>query len=202
MAQPDIYVSVDIEADGPIPADFSMVQLGASVVGQPELTFNRYLRPMTDQWDREALRRINLDRELLLSRGEDPLKVMLDFEQWVQKLSVKGRTVFAAFNAPFDWMFVHWYLIHFLHRNRFGISGKDIKAFYMGALGLELWSETRKDKILTVFKPKLPHTHDALDDALEQGELLLNIQEFNRHPALVEARKIALKDFAANKPSR
>lgn len=196
---PNVLVSVDIEADGPIPADFSMVQLGASVVGSPEQTFMRYVRPITDQWDPDILRRIHLEREFLFRKGEDPLRVMTEFEIWLQGLAKIGRNVFVGFNATFDWMFVHWYFHHFLHRDPFGISGKDIKAYYEGALGLENWSATRKDNILAVFRPDRPHTHDALDDALEQAELFDNIRRFNQHPALVAARKVALADFTAER---
>ena len=33
MPRPDLYFSVDIEADGPIPGPYSMVSLGACVAG-------------------------------------------------------------------------------------------------------------------------------------------------------------------------
>ena len=47
---------VDIEADGPIPGDYSMICFGAVVV-EPSLsrTFYRQLRPISDCWIPEAL---------------------------------------------------------------------------------------------------------------------------------------------------
>ena len=47
------YIMVDIEADGPIPGDYSMVCLGAVVV-EPALvrTFYGQLRPISDSGTR------------------------------------------------------------------------------------------------------------------------------------------------------
>src|SRR5512134_2794959 len=50
------YVMVDIEADGPIPGDYSMICFGAVIV-EPSLskTFYGQLRPISEQWQPEAL---------------------------------------------------------------------------------------------------------------------------------------------------
>lgn len=34
---PELYIVVDVEEDGPIPGLYSMISLGMSVVGKPEL---------------------------------------------------------------------------------------------------------------------------------------------------------------------
>ena len=49
------YIMVDIEADGPIPGDYSMVCFGAIVV-EPTLerTFYGKLRPVSEKWVPEA----------------------------------------------------------------------------------------------------------------------------------------------------
>ena len=50
------YIMVDVEADGPIPGDHSMVCFGAIVV-EPSLdkTFYGRLKPLSDKWIPEAL---------------------------------------------------------------------------------------------------------------------------------------------------
>jgi hypothetical protein len=50
------HVMVDIEADGPIPGDDSMISLGAVVV-EPGLsrTFKTRLRPISVRWVPEAM---------------------------------------------------------------------------------------------------------------------------------------------------
>jgi hypothetical protein len=35
----ELYVAVDVEADGPIPGPYSMISLGMAVVGRPDLAF-------------------------------------------------------------------------------------------------------------------------------------------------------------------
>ena len=49
------YVMVDIEADGPIPGDYSMISFGAVIV-QPglERTFYGRLKPISDRYFAEG----------------------------------------------------------------------------------------------------------------------------------------------------
>lgn len=115
------YFSVDIESDGQIPGDYSMVSFGAVVV-EPSLerTFYGRLAPISDKWVPEALAISGHSREETLG-FEDPLTVMRKFEQWV-KANTKGRPMFISDNPGFDWQFVNWYFHHFIGRNPFGHS--------------------------------------------------------------------------------
>jgi len=58
------YIMVDVEADGPIPGDHSMVFFGAIVV-EPALdrTFYGRLKPISDKWIPEALQVSGFTRE-------------------------------------------------------------------------------------------------------------------------------------------
>ena len=58
----------------------------------------------------------------------------------------------------------------FLGRDPFGISGLDIKAYFMGKHKAR-WGETIKKKIRSIYPANTPHTHNALDDATEQAEI-------------------------------
>jgi hypothetical protein len=63
-----------------------------------------------------------------------------------------------------------------LGENPFGIGGIDIKSYYMGLSGCT-WGDTRSSRIPAEFKgSSLRHTHDALDDAIEQAELCQRIR--------------------------
>jgi DNA polymerase III epsilon subunit-like protein len=174
----DVFVSVDIEADGPIPGDYSMISLGAAVVGSEGLTFYREIKPISSKFVPEALAVSGLAREKLLAEGREPEAAMREFAGWLLKVCPTGRPVFVAFNATFDWMFVNWYFVHFVGVNPFGISGLDIKAYYMGALGLPRWSDTSKRRFDKRFLTTSPHTHHALDDAREQAEIFLRLKTF------------------------
>src|SRR5260370_24545797 len=50
------YVMVDVESDGPIPGDYSMVCFGAVVVDENlDRTFYARLSPISEKWVSEAL---------------------------------------------------------------------------------------------------------------------------------------------------
>lgn len=80
------YIVVDIEADGPIPGDYSMVCFGAIVV-EPSLgrTFYGRLKPVSDKWIIEALRVSGFTREETLA-FDAPKTVMQRFAEWIGKI--------------------------------------------------------------------------------------------------------------------
>lgn len=161
------YFMVDIEADGPIPGDYSMIALGAVKV-EPGLEqgFVGYLRPISTQWVPEALAVSGFSREAT-EDFEDPTQVLLRFETWV-KTHNRGQTTFVSDNNGFDWMFVCWYFHHFLGRNPFGHSSQNLGSLYKG------WV---KDCFQN-FKHlrQTPHTHNPLDDARGNAEALLALK--------------------------
>lgn len=181
MALTETYISVDIETSGPNPSTFSMLSLGACNVYDLSQTFYAEFKPVTEQFVPEALKISGLSLEKLSMSGEEPKIGMKRFNVWVERTSLDSRPIFVAFNATFDWMFVEDYFQRFLGKNPFGISGLDIKAYYMGKFGLQ-WLATTKGKIDPRFIPTgTPHTHNALDDAIEQARLFKNILEYPHH---------------------
>lgn len=172
----EVFISIDIEADGPIPGDYSMISIGAVVAQRPEIFFYRELKPISEKFVSASLNITKLDRENLIKNGADPAAAMAEFEVWLRETAAPGkRPVFVAFNATFDWSFVNWYFIHFLGRNPFGISGLDIKALAMGVFQKPRWGDTTKNKLPPDVRATLPHTHNALDDAREQAEIFNKI---------------------------
>lgn len=170
----EIYISVDIEASGPIPGEYSMLSLGACVVGDISKTFYVELKPINDNYIERALNVSGFSMEELKEKGTEPAKAMKDFADWIQQVAGEGRPVFVAFNATFDWSFVNYYFHRFSQRNPFGISGLDIKAYYMGMKSCS-WGETTKKKLDPNFKSSRKHTHNALDDSIEQAEIFEKI---------------------------
>ena len=115
------YFVVDIEADGPIPADYSMVCFGAVLVDDNlDRTFYGQLRPISDNWIPEALRVSGFSREETLA-FDDPAEVMAGFKDWIAE-NTTGRPMFISDNNGFDWQFINWYFHHFLGDNPFGFS--------------------------------------------------------------------------------
>ena len=74
---------VDVESDGPIPGDYSMICFGAIIV-EPSLeqTFYGQLRPISEKWIPEALGISGFTREETL-RFKDPKGVMERFADWL-----------------------------------------------------------------------------------------------------------------------
>src|SRR5438105_865151 len=109
----EAYVSVDIEASGPIPGDYSMLAIGACLVDAPDRTFYKELKPISDRFVADALAVSHLSIDDLKINGADPANAMRDFSKWVEGVTSARRSVFVGFNAGFDWSFVNWYFHHF-----------------------------------------------------------------------------------------
>ena len=161
------YFMVDIEADGPIPGDYSMIALGAVKVEDGlEQGFLGYCRPISQQFVPEALAVSGFTREETEAFAE-PQQLLLDFEAWIITHN-RGRATFISDNNGFDWMFVCWYFHRFLGRNPFGHSSQNLGSLYKGFV---------KDSFQN-FKHlrQTPHTHNPLDDARGNAEALLALK--------------------------
>lgn len=162
------YIMVDIEADGPIPGDYSMICFGAIIV-EPQLsrTFYGQLKPISDKFIPEALAVSGFTREMTQTFN-DPLGVISAFRGWI-KAECKGKAFFISDNNGFDWQFINWYFHHFLAENPFGFSSTNLGSLYKGLA---------KD-VFVNFKHlrKTKHTHHPVDDARGNAEALLAMKE-------------------------
>lgn len=161
---------MDVETSGPIPGEYSLLSIGACVVSEREKNFYAEIKPLNGNFSAKAMEVNGLSMDKLSVEGEEPAGVMARFEKWIKEVSGEKKPVFVGFNATFDWSFTHWYFIKFLGRDPFGISGLDIKAYFMGMKKC-LWRETRKKEVRKYFPSGQKHTHNALDDAKEQAEI-------------------------------
>ncbi len=120
----DVYFSADVETDGPIPGPFSMLSFAIVYAGsfdgrrfeRPknyERYFYRELRPISDQFQEEALKINGLDRDRLCKQGLGPELVMTEAFRWVQENCGEGNPVLAAYPLSFDWSWLYWYFIRF-----------------------------------------------------------------------------------------
>ncbi|GIV64190.1 MAG: hypothetical protein KatS3mg045_1529 [Bellilinea sp.] len=169
------YISVDVETAGPTPDQFALLSIGACTVVQPRQTFYIELQPDREDVDPQAMAVHGLSMEALRQNGLPPQEALLKFEAWVhQVVPSPHKPIFLAFNAPFDWMFVHTYFIRYLGRNPFGHKALDIKAFYMGLSG-QPWEKTSGSRLHRLFRHSDGLTHNALQDALDQAILFENM---------------------------
>lgn len=172
----EIYISVDIEASGPVPATYSMLSLGAAPVDDPKQTFYVELKPTSDRIVPEAMKVVGRTMADFAERGREPKEAMLAFRDWLVLIAKAGKPVFVGFNASFDWAFVNFYFHYYLGENPFGFGGIDIKSYYMGMSGCT-WDDTRSSRIASDLKGPTPHTHNALDDAVEQAEMFRRMRK-------------------------
>lgn len=180
--QADIYISADVEADGPIPGRYSMLAFGLAVAARfdgdmftPEdpraQTFYRELVPAGKEWQKEAIAASGLDRERLKQEGVDPKQAMEEATAWVASVAGEARPVLVGYPVVFDWMFLYWYFIAFTGESPFGFSSAlDMKTIYQQKAHVTLDAAGRTD-LPPDLRAAQPHTHNALDDAVEQAEI-------------------------------
>lgn len=180
----ETYVSTDIEADGPIPGPHSMLSLASAAYAADKTllgTFSVNLHtlpgaephPRTMAWWRgqpEAWAACRTDVQA-------PDTALPRYVEWVRLLP--GRPVFVAYPAAFDFLFVHWYVMRFVGESPFGHHALDIKSFAMAQLKRD-FHKTSKRSMPSHWFDAPPHTHVALEDALEQGALFCNLLRDNR----------------------
>jgi len=180
----EVYISTDIETDGPIPGPHSMLSFGsAAFLADKSLisTFTANLEtlpeatchPETMAWWETQPEAWAACRSGLQS----PEAAMQKYVQWIR--SLPGKPVFVAYPAGFDFLFIYWYLIRFVGESPFSFSALDAKTYAMATLGLEYRASTKRNYPRRWFE-QLPHTHQALDDAIGQGVMFINMLHENR----------------------
>lgn len=160
------YIMVDVEADGPIPGDYSMISFGAVIVDQTlDKTFFGKLKPISENFIPEALAISGYSRKDTLGFA-DPVVAMNLFDKWIS-MNSKGKPAFISDNNGFDWMFMCWYFHHFMNDNPFGHSSTNLGSLYKGA----------ERNFFRNFKHlrKTRHTHNPVDDAKGNAEAFLEI---------------------------
>ncbi|SRR6266404_1201012 len=166
----EIYISVDIEAAGPIPGEYSMLSIGACAVGHTDESFYVELKPINSNAVPEAMAVSKLDLEALAKDGKNPAEAMAELNTWLHDVAEGRAPIFVGFNASFDWAFVNWYFHTFLGQNPFGFGALDIKAYYMGLVGCT-WDQTRSSQLPSEFRSMRQQTHNALEDARAQADI-------------------------------
>lgn len=179
----EVYISVDIETDGPIPGDNSMLSLGAAAFtadGEMVSTFYVNFKTLegatpnadTMQWWLSNKEAYDATRE----NTQEPIEAIRAFMGWVGEQ--KGKPVFVGYPAGFDFLFVYWYMMHFTGISPFSFSALDIKSYAMAMLKKGYRESTKKNMPARWFSED-KHTHIALDDAVEQGKLFCNMLKEN-----------------------
>ena len=137
-------------------------------MGNEKNGFYIELQPITDKFVPDALEVCKLSMSKLRQTGTLPHDAMRKFADWIVYTAKGKYPIFVGFPLAFDWSFVNWYFINYLGENPFGISGIDTKSVWFGKNNFN-WKETSKTHIKRALELNLEHTHNALDDAVEQA---------------------------------
>lgn len=186
----DVYFSADVETDGPIPGPFSILSFALVLAGtfdgerfvRPRnyhCAFYSELRPISDEYEVEALRVNGLDRNRLIGEGKSPEVAMREASDWVRKIAGKGRPVLVAYPVSFDWSWLYWYFVRFA---KDGSPFKHSRCFdiktAIAVKGHIPISEASRTNLSPTLRSSQTHTHNALDDAAEQAEIFANVFEW------------------------
>ncbi len=179
----EVYVSTDVEADGPIPGPHSMLSFGSvamradgTVLG--EFTANLLPLPGATPHPRTMAWWEGHPEALALARREpqEPAAVMPRYADWLRALP--ARAVFVGQPAGFDFMWIYWYLMRFCDQSPFGHSALDVKTYAMALLRAD-YRDCVKHALPKEWLPAGRHSHVAIEDAREQGELFANMLRSN-----------------------
>lgn len=179
MKKPDIYISTDIETDGFVPGLNSMLSLGSAAFLEDktllstfsvnfELLEEAVANPITTKWWESQPAAWQACRENQIN----PLIAMQMYHDWL--LQLPGRIIFVGYPLVYDIRFIDYYFQRFIGENPFKFNAIDIRSYAMGMLNLS-YQNAGKDHLPERWLDNLPHTHIALDDALEQGALFCNM---------------------------
>jgi hypothetical protein len=203
----ETFFSIDIEADGPYPGDFSMLSFAAVAFGEEGIlgSFETNLAPlegakqsprtMKEFWAKEPVA-----WEYCTRNPQDPGVAMPRFVKWVNRIQGDLKTA-VCMPAGFDFMFMYWYMKKFAGESPFSFSCIDMKTYAMAFRRKPYRYSGKGSWPGRWFVRSLPHTHKAIDDALEQGMSFMLMRqdrlsgEAVREKEMANARWLALETW-------
>lgn len=187
-SKPEIYCMTDIEADGKCPGLSSMLSFATAafdveknLVGtfEANLELMEGATPTPDTtafWNESeankkayAATRVNV---------QDPATAMKAYADWLKTLP--GQPIFVGYPAVYDFKWIDYYCVKYLGSNPFSFSrAVDVKSYAWAVLGRHFQSCSKRTMPKHWFDD-LPHTHVAIDDAIEQGAMFINMMRETR----------------------
>ena len=188
LPTPELYVSCDIEANGPCPGLFSMLSFGlAAFTLDKQLvgTFSRNLdlldgadvdeRTMTWWAQPEQAEAYEKSRENTIS----PRGAMVECKSWLDDMRRFGRPLICGAPSGFDFTFMYYYFQRFLGESPIGFASLDLRSYAAAVMKRQYRHVGKRQYPAEWIDENVPHTHVALDDAIEQGCILINMMRAN-----------------------
>lgn len=202
----EVFISIDVEADGPCPIKHSMLSIGAvacdseGYVFGSKTDYSANLLPipgstpdpktMREFWDKfpEALAATKVNQL-------PPKQAMKGLVEWVKSLPGRDEDKTILVNpSVFDSSFIYVYSHMFLGDSPLGFRFLDIQS-YASSIMVAPFKDSQKKNWPTWWLSSLPHTHIAIEDAYEQLDCWTRIYYTNMYGGDENspARKMRLK---------
>ena len=160
-------IVIDVEATGPHPVKYAMIQVGAVTLDGE--TFSAKMRPWAGaHFDPGAMNALKLTKEEVMD-WPDPKMQTWAFYEFLMDTTKGKRIPSWSDNPAFDWQFINAYLHEYADHNPLGFSMRRIGDLYAGHVG-DVTAATKWKSLRDT-----AHTHDALDDAKGNAEALSKI---------------------------
>lgn len=131
----------------------------------------------TMQWWAEAdnTPAYNRCREGLVS----PRAAMVDCKGWLDEMRRYGRPIVCGAPSGFDFTFIYYYFQRELGESPVGFASLDLRSYAAAVLKRQYRQVGKRQLPPQWVDEGLPHTHVALDDAIEQGCIIINMIRAN-----------------------
>jgi hypothetical protein len=130
----------------------------------------------TEWWKRPGHAEAFLKSRVDLVRPEE---AMADCRAWLHALRVHGRPVICGAPSGFEFTFVYYYFQRTLGESPIGFAGMDLRSYAAAVMRRQYRQVGKRQYPQEWIDADLPHTHVALDDAIEQGCILINMMRAN-----------------------
>ncbi|MGH7755502.1 MAG: 3'-5' exoribonuclease domain-containing protein [Vulcanimicrobiaceae bacterium] len=171
-----------MEANGPCPGLFSMLSFGmAAFTLDKELvgTFSRNLDVLPDAAEDERTMKwwATPENAVAFQRCREnivpPARAMAECRSWLMEIRRYGKPVICGAPSGFDFTFLYYYFQRELGETPVGFASLDLRS-YAAAVLKRPYRFVGKRQYPPEWIDESPHTHVALEDAIEQGCILIN----------------------------
>jgi hypothetical protein len=186
--KPELFLSIDIETDGPVAGLNSMLALGVAAFtgdGEQYGTWYSTLTPLPDAYqDTDTMNWWTTQPDAwaeVCTDQQDPAIAIPQFARWVGLLKEEYKLVPVALPASFDFPFVNYYGHRFAQRSVLGFSCCDIRSYANGLAGYSSYQglpKSRFQELAGKIDTSDLRPHVALDDAIEQGRLFMALRSW------------------------
>lgn len=189
----DVYFSVDVETDGPIPGPYSMLSFAVVYAGMYNGdhfrraddysdVFYTEIKPISDNYQSEALKVNGLDRDHLIAFAPKPSEAMERAYDWILGRTMGAAPVLVAYPLGFDWSWISWYFEAFCSRGSPFSHSRcfDLKTAVALTTGQTI-ARSGRSRLPAGLASNRSHTHHAVDDAIEQADIFANIFKWRKY---------------------